>query len=448
MSIVSHNVGSSFVGIVIGACAAVVVGIAAVVHPVVPFALVGLLLVLAALSRGPLVAMLLFLVVLLTRPADFFPALAAVQPAKMLALCAVGMWALAKALNRDDRVARLPHNRAMTALTIAIVLSSQLGTDRAASMAMFTDVFVKVIILWILITNLVDTPRRALILQIVLACTIAFLGALALHARIAGVDLVEGSRAGLVGLLGDPNDLALTLLMATPFSISAALSTRGPARVAFIVIAFLGLAGIVSTISRGGFLGLGSASWFLLRSRIKNPLVAGGIIAVGLVTILAVSGLTERKSGAVGEGEIDGSAQGRLDAWAAGGRMAIRHPIFGVGFGRFADNYLRFVQNAVDWRPKETHNSYVKALAETGAAGFVPFIALIVLGLRSCIRLRRLLPTATSPLEAALLSSCLPNLVGFLVSAFFLSQCWSWFIYIMCAQAAATERAFAGRAVP
>jgi O-antigen ligase len=312
-------------------------------------------------------------------------------------------------------------------------------------MGMFTDVFVKVIILWLLITNLVDTPRRALILQVVLATIIAFLGILALHARVAGVDLVEGSRAGLVGLLGDPNDLALTLLMATPFSITAAMSVRGPWRAAFILLAFLGLGGIVSTISRGGFLGLGAASWFLLRDRVRNPVVVAAILGTGLMGVLAISGLAERKSGAVGQGEIDGSAQGRLDAWAAGFRMARRHPILGVGYGRFADNYLTYVQNAVDWRPKETHNSYVKALAETGIGGFVPFITLIVLGIRSAVRLRRHADIARTPLERAMLVGLLPNLAGFLVSAFFLSQCWSWFIYIMVAQTAATERAFHGR---
>jgi putative inorganic carbon (HCO3(-)) transporter len=424
---------------------AVGVGLAAAVHPAVPMALAVLAVVVSLLLRGPFVGLLFFTVALLTRPADFFPVLAALQPAKLLALAALGMWILGKVMNRDARLARLPHTTAMGVLTLAIVASSQLGTDRATSMGMFTDVFVKVIILWLLITNLVDTPRRALILQVVLATIIAFLGILALHARVAGVDLVEGSRAGLVGLLGDPNDLALTLLMATPFSITAAMSVRGPWRAAFILLAFLGLGGIVSTISRGGFLGLGAASWFLLRDRVRNPVVVAAILGTGLMGVLAISGLAERKSGAVGQGEIDGSAQGRLDAWAAGFRMARRHPILGVGYGRFADNYLTYVQNAVDWRPKETHNSYVKALAETGIGGFVPFITLIGLGIRSAVRLRRHADIARTPLERAMLVALLPNLAGFLVSAFFLSQCWSWFIYIMVAQTAATERAFHGR---
>jgi pimeloyl-ACP methyl ester carboxylesterase len=46
---------------------------------------------------------------------------------------------------------------------------------------------------------------------IVSAC--AGLGAYALHAKITGTATIEGSRAALVGYLGDPNDLAMTLLM-------------------------------------------------------------------------------------------------------------------------------------------------------------------------------------------------------------------------------------------
>jgi O-antigen ligase len=415
--------------------------LAAAVHPLAPLGLaLGLAFVLAA-ARSSFVALVAFVVVLFTRPADFVPALAALQPAKMLALGSLGIFALSKALRRDLTLAKLAHNPWMAALTLAVFASSVQGTSPSESLAQATDVFVKIVILYLLITNLVDSESRARALQLSIAALCSGLGGYALWAKLSGNATIEGSRAALVGLLGDPNDLALTLLMATPFLLAATVETTGRARLGFGALAFLALAGIVSTLSRGGLLGLFGASYLLLRSYgVSRTKIGVGLACAGL-PIVAMSGLTERSSGAVGGEEIDESAQGRLDAWKAGGRMVMRRPVLGVGFGRFPDNFDAYSSNPVFWGRHETHNSYIKAASETGLLGFVPFIALIGLAVRDAVWLERRAHRRARGVGRALRIAMLPNLAGFLVSAFFLSQCWGWFLYILVAQVAATRRA-------
>jgi putative inorganic carbon (hco3(-)) transporter len=431
-----------------GAASAVGVGSLAAFHPFAPAgAVIGAALAVWVFA-SPFRALLGFMLMLLLRPADIVPALAVLQPAKMLALGALGLWAVEKMVRQDVSWVRCKLDRYFVWLTLALLASSFLGTDPGTSLGLFQDVFVKIIILYVLILNLVTTPGRAAITLTTIGVATASLGVYALVAKVTGQATIEGSRAGFVGLLGDPNDLALCLLMGMPFLASAVMTTRGGRRWIYALLLLAVVSGIVSTQSRGGFLGMGAAAFILLRERVKSRSMQFGILAVGMAVLMAASGMSKRSSGG-GEGDgIDESAQGRLDAWMAGMRMVKARPVLGVGYDRFADNYPRYVSNAVIWHKLEAHNSFVKAAAETGIVGFVPFVAMVVLTFRSAFRLRGRRQELSDPLERAAAGSLFPTVVAFFISAFFLSQCWSWFTFILLALVAATERSLPAAPVP
>lgn len=411
------------------------------VHPLAPVALVFGITVLAVVFRSGFTLLCGFVGVLFLRPAEFVPALAAARPALVLAGTALAMLVIGRLALRDARWPTSPHTPWMGALTLAVLLSSLLGTTPAASMNTFQEVFVKIVLLYVLILMLVDSPARALAMQLVIggACTV--LGVYGMYLRAAGEAKVEGSRAGFVGLLGDPNDLALSLLMAFPFLFEAARVSRGRDRVLFTIGLVAVLGGILSTQSRGGLLGICGAAWLLARHWI--PSIPRRVVILGLVGLVGftAAGVSKRSSGGAGTEGIDESAQGRLDAWKAGGRMLMRRPVLGVGFSSFQDNYASYASGAVIWGKHEAHNSFVKAAAETGLGGLIPFLVLagrsLVVGVRLRARRRALGESALAQVPAEAL---LPTLVAFFVSAFFLSQCWNWFTYILIALAAAYER--------
>ena len=190
-------------------------------------------------------------------------------------------------------------------------------------------------------------------------------------------------------------------------------------------------------------MGVGFAMLLAFRDRgsLRLKLALLPVILVALLGVAAVSGIGERRSGGMESEGLDESAQGRLDAWLAGGRMVMRHPVLGVGFGRFADNFESYASNAVIWGKHETHNSYIKVAAETGFAGLLPFMALVFLSARTGYRVRAL-ERGDAGLVRAARKSLLPTVAGFCLTAFFLSQCWSWFFYIIFAQAASMEELF------
>jgi O-antigen ligase len=171
----------------------------------------------------------------------------------------------------------------------------------------------------------------------------------------------DGIRIMGTGIFNDPNDLGMTLVLAIPFVLSrvSAPDTRVLARLgAFIVLVAL-LAACYYTNSRGTILAIG-VTFTVFAYRRAGPYSATAVALVGLVGILvlAPSRMSEMSAD-------EDSAQGRIQAWSEGLQMFKANPVFGVGFGGFADNHGLVA-----------HNSFVHVLAELGMPGAVTFVGM------------------------------------------------------------------------
>jgi putative inorganic carbon (hco3(-)) transporter len=417
------------------------------VHPLAPLAvLVGFWFLFVGV-RSPFFLLICFLVYLIGRLADFIPVLGALGAGKYLALAAFGLLIVAKLVDRDLSFVRSDYNKWLLLLTGAILLSTLLGTNPPIGFDWFFKEFIKTLVLFFLIVNLVTTPKHVVIFQICLGVICSALGGYALLAQLLGRDpltgaaMVEGSRAAGVGALVDPNDVAMVMLMATPFWLVALITVKGWRRWLFVLLFLLGVGGVLATQSRGGILGL-TAGFGLIASRyIKNKVVLGTTAAFFLAVVVAVAGISGRSSGGDME-NIDSSAQGRLDAWQAGGRMLVRHPLAGVGFLQFPDNYAAYAPGTSRWHRIATHNSYIQVASETGLFGFIPFMMLVYLSLRHAVRFGRDGPEKSSTILDAVRASAAPCLVALLSAAFFLSNGWAAYLYILFAYGAATANVF------
>ena len=70
------------------------------------------------------------------------------------------------------------------------------------------------------------------------------------------------------------------------------------------------------------------------------------------------------------DGQLEASAQERVDLWTNAETTFMRYPITGTGYATF--QYGEHVDNL-----KDTHNWYVKVLVETGLVGFIIVLALL-----------------------------------------------------------------------
>jgi putative inorganic carbon (hco3(-)) transporter len=210
------------------------------------------------------------------------------------------------------------------------------------------------------------------------------------------------------------------------------------------ILGFLGVPiimwAIVCTQSRGGLLGIVSVFGVvgLKYVRSRAVLIGGGLIMV--VLLYAMMGISGRVSGGAAEQGIDASAMGRLNSWIVAFRMLAARPITGVGLENFGANY--FVYTTI-WTgsAKAVHNTWLSVLAETGLVGMTFFVWMVVECLRAGIRSMTTLDRPdVDPVMRGMSLALVAGLVSFCIAGTFLSQAFTWPIYILLALTTALAR--------
>ncbi len=171
------------------------------------------------------------------------------------------------------------------------------------------------------------------------------------------------------------NDLSGLTVVAAPLVILAAIIARGKIVQAAFVLLAMGLLWVLyQTQNRAAAVAVIPVLLVLwLQSRRKVL-----VLALSLPVILVVFALFtttdywQRFADIWREGPRLGGAQGRLNIWRAGLKMASDHPLVGVGPGNFA-------ARIGDYSPAlarcEPHNNFLAMLSETGLPGLALYIA-------------------------------------------------------------------------
>lgn len=247
-------------------------------------------------------------------------------------------------------------------------------------------------------------------------------------------------RAGGTGY--GPNEFAIMILpfIAITFFMSLAEKNK-TLKIILLGIAAIILFALISTVSRGGIVGLGG---MLLISTFKAK---RKIIAILLVCIMAVlflnimpAGLRERfektqvseYAYGIGVGDIDSSTR-RYNLSLAAWRMFLAHPIFGVGVG----NYFYENRNYAPVYPGRAHNMYLEIMAELGIIGLLLFLGIIFYTSRCLNKIIK-----NNSVFSGYARGLYIGLAGFLVTGIFLHAQQDrilWFIVFM---SAALERIY------
>jgi len=254
-------------------------------------------------------------------------------------------------------------------------------------------------------------------------------------------DLIADNPARAV--LADPNDLALVLLFPLGFTVAFMVYRSG------VFNTLLGLLGtpmiimaIMATQSRGGLLGLMTVFGITGLQVIRSRVVLGLLGAVAFVFLFLAMGIGNRSSGGFSElsqrGGLDESSSIRLTAWNAAVNMAIHHPLTGVGL----DNYSSALDvYGTGWMGKinAVHSTWFGVLAETGLPGFIIFVTMIAVTIRTAITNMNSLCHGNHPntIKATALAQ-VAGLASFCVAGTFLTQGFTWPIYILLALTIAT----------
>jgi hypothetical protein len=226
----------------------------------------------------------------------------------------------------------------------------------------------------------------------------------------SGVTRIRG-----LGLVHDPNDLALVLVIALGLVLSPSSAGGVARRILVIGVALVLAYAAFLTYSRGGAVAL----LIVLCHRFSARLGRTRAIALGAVIALAI--VAADFGGGRTLVSADESASNRVIAWTEGLEMLKSSPLFGVGFGQFLDHHTL-----------TAHNSFVLCFAETGIVGYFFWIGLIVITAFELRALRRPVDADPASRDIARWADALYfALVAFLVAGFFLSRTFAPILYLI-----------------
>ncbi len=357
-----------------------------------------------------------------------------------------------------------PELKRVLAMFAIVVFGVIFAQDRQIAWSYVVDIYWKVILMTFAIAWLARTDWDYAFIGRALVISGMLIAAVTIYNKIYGISLVEGTRVSIARVmrinefgdlvdapaefqstLSDPNDLSLVLLFPLAFALSFLIyrSTRfntllGVAGTASIMLA------IIFTQSRGGLIGVLAVFGALGFHFIKSRSVAITLCLIAGLGLGAAMGLKGRVSG--GEAElsssgIDDSAMGRIYAWGAAINMAARRPLTGVGVNNFAPSYY-FFTDKWEKRDKAVHSTWFQVLGETGIPGIVVFLMLMVATFRSAVRsLARLITAGAPPVLTATALSLVSGLAGFCAAGTFLTQAFTWPLYVMIGMTAGLAQA-------
>lgn len=216
------------------------------------------------------------------------------------------------------------------------------------------------------------------------------------HTGLLGITSVDGGRVRYVGVLHDPNEVALTVSLSVPLAVAFRQRRPNKARTALVAVtALLAGATVILSQSRGGLVVFAAvlAVYFLRRYGWRGALLAG----LAALPLLLVGGRT-------GEGASSSTTE-RLEIWIEGLDMLRAHPLVGVGHDQFVRHHKL-----------TAHNSFLLAAAEDGLPGILLWTSAVYFSLKVPVEvLRKVREPAAEPARIwalALLASLSALVVG------------------------------------
>jgi len=402
----------------------------------------------SGLLRGHIISyfgLLIFTLVLYFRPQQTYPALASVPLALIAALITLLAFIPSQLALEGSLTARPREVQMILLLCLAALLSVPFAVSPTDAIHVFWEPFLKAVIVFIVIVNVVRTERRLkgmFYLAFAVTCVLCFS---ALNDYRLGNLTVEGYRvSGSIagGMFDNSNDLGIHLATMFPLALMLGFAARNfLGKILYWAIALFAIATLVVTFSRGAFIGLLAAilfmSWKLARRR-RGVVIISLILGV-LVFIAAAPGSYWIRLLSIFDPSLDafGSSTARSQMLQQSFLVALRHPLLGIGIGNFS---------LVSSSGLVSHNSYTQVASEMGMGALLLYTMFLTAPLNRLQKIERETLTVASNSRFYYIAVGLQgSLVGYMFSSFFVSVAYYWFIYYLVGYAVCFRRIYEAR---
>jgi putative inorganic carbon (HCO3(-)) transporter len=368
----------------------------------------------------------LYLALLILRPQEIIPALTGIPILQMLLLTLLGLWGIAK-----DKKLFLPPFVLIGWFGLFVPLTVGLNGWWGGVTGALGQI-APVIVIFIVASMAAREVRHLnAYMWTVLLCACLLVSYCMVQLQTGMGPFTDepsiNSRPYYVGIFEDPNDLGQLFVIALTFALYLLAVQRGKLS-KLLLGAGLGwlFYGIILTNSRGALLAaiavIALDGW---RRYGRIAVTVGAVLA--LPTLFAVTRLNQLNAD-------EQSANDRIQAWYDGIQMLRTHPLFGVGFGSFTDHSMSSLT---------AHNFIVLPMAELGFPGLTLWLGIIWYSMRMLWWVaygpHTKIPRDANTHQDQVISreilaarGLLIALVGFEISAFFLSQSYKAPLFLLC----------------
>lgn len=393
--------------------------------------------------RGHAVAyagLILFTVLLYLRPNDLLP-IGTFPIVKIMTIGTLAAFFVERLLMGGPLSVMPRPFKYLLALAVMTILSIPFGLDPSASFTGFTDVFLKTLLVFLLMINVVTSFRRLRLMMEVTVLSAAFVAVMSLSSFIQGKNLLAGRATGAVGIFENPNDLALAMNVLLPLAIGLGLSRPSPfSKLLYLVCAALFAVTTAVTHSRAGFVTIVVAGVFLLVKVGRRYPAAWAVGALAAAVIFASS------PGRVftlfeGSGSTESAAGSALARWALVKRSIVvagANPIrwmFGVGIGNFG---------IVSIHDQVNHNAFLEVFNEAGLPAMICYTLFLFSVFRITGVISERYRKARGHRQVWLTATSIQtSLVAYAVGSSFASVAFLWYVYYPAAFAVCLQQLLA-----
>ena len=325
-------------------------------------------------------------------------------------------------------------------LTIWSLLTMPLAKDPGTSWQVFSDTFIKIVIIFIVMINTLRTKARLKSMMWVSVGVGVFLSVQAWNNYFQGKFAIDDSRVNVDygGMFGNPNDLALHLVIFTPIAVALGLASKKLiSKIIYFAFAILMIGGNMVTLSRGGFLGLVATVIFMVwkfsRGQRFKVIILSIVFGIGIIVF--APGNYGGRILSIFDSQLDasGSSAERRELLERSIQVTLRNPL-GIGLGNFP---------VVGVRNLQTHNAFTQVSSELGWLGLIAYLILLISPFRKLTAIERQLSSSTETSWIFYLSIGIQaSIIGYMVSSFFASVAYQWFIYYPIAYAVCLRRIY------
>ena len=319
------------------------------------------------------------------------PILGALRFAPVMSLSALCWFIFSKKINKSE-IYRLKPVRFILTIFFAATFSIPFSYYKLGSFEAWQTLVSSLSIYLVIVASIRSRSSLLTLLWLLILC-------MDYHAFWITRDYFTGNYMGLRvrghvgGVFRGANELAEFIIMTIPICWIIFRNSKKKISIIFSLGSIgLLLAGLISTQSRGGLLGLSSMCIMCIVVSKKKLSALLAVISLALCFIFFLpSDILQRYSTlTVYRENIDPSARSRLFIWKKGLQMFVDHPFTGVGIGQFGVAFgTEYRDRDQEWEEifapyfgynawLRPHNTFVQVLAEIGIIGILGLVFFLI----------------------------------------------------------------------